>query len=55
MKSYAKTEKSERLCECCEREFEPKKKWQRFCTPECRSRKWEEMNPRVKLLDTQQK
>lgn len=31
----------------CETVYQPRRRWQRFCSPECRSWAWEDANPRV--------
>jgi hypothetical protein len=31
----------------CGKEFEPKRKWQTFCSPACRKAHWEETHPRI--------
>lgn len=36
-------------CEFCQDEFEQKRDWQKFCSPQCRHQSWEEKNPRIKL------
>jgi len=31
---------AEKSCLCCEEIFKPKRRWQRFCSPECRLIFW---------------
>ena len=35
------------ICENCGESFVMSKRWQRFCSSLCRSRKWEKLHPRI--------
>lgn len=45
-KSYGTKE-----CSKCGKEFTAKKKWQRFCSPRCRTEAWDKANPRTRLFN----
>lgn len=38
-----------KICEWCQREFLPNRRWQRFCTNACRVEQWFSTHPRVAL------
>ena len=34
-------------CKHCNREFKPKRKWQKFCKKQCRWQAWDKAHPRI--------
>jgi len=42
-------ENGKKRCLECDKEFSTKRSKKRFCSPKCRFKHWEKLNPRVKV------
>lgn len=42
-------ELEEVTCKYCQKVFEAKRKWQKYCDSKCRWKYWAQNNPRIKM------
>ena len=44
---------ADRRCDTCQKDYEPVKAWQRFCSAECRESYWQSVRELAKIANRQ--